>query len=156
MLSKQHKIFADEFIKTKDKVQSYLKAYPKAKPTSAAVSAIDLLKKANILSYINDLERQIKTRESNALVLTVEMKREILYQIATGQAEYEMDVLTKRGEKKTIIRKPTYQDRIKAAELDSKLCGDMKLPSNSGELEEKLIKIEGEKIIVIQNFNGLI
>jgi len=58
-LKPKQKKFADLYIETGDKQKSYLKAYPKVKPGSAAAAATRLLKNAKVKEYIDTRQEQI-------------------------------------------------------------------------------------------------
>lgn len=155
-LKKEHKIFADEYIRTGDKAKSYLKAFPTTKPNAAAANAQRLIKNDKVQNYIYGIQSEIKEKTVSGLVLTIEEKRSILKNIATGKAEINTTTVTKRGEVVPVTRKPTFNDIVRAIELDSRISGEIQLPKVAGEIDESLFKIHGDKIIVIQNFIGLI
>lgn len=160
-MKQSHKVFADNYVITGDLQSSYKKAFPRANNVQSIFNnGRRLLQNSEIQNYISSIN---KKAEQNAItkakdqynILSVLEKRELLWKIANGELETE-DVIVIKGEAKKIKRKPNHSEIIKAIELDSRISGEITLPKNDNELDNKLIKIEGDKIIIVQNFHGLI
>lgn len=134
-LSQKYKAFADEYIRTGDQTKAYLKAYPKVKPNSARVKSYTLLQNVTVQAYIKEIQDKINAKVNEKL--TTEMaegkwtnlldtleKRDICAKIARGELVYQKEIIDKKGVKHLISIEPDFNDRLKAAELDSKLKGD--------------------------------
>lgn len=78
-LKPEHKIFADEYILTNNKIESYLKAFPKGKKSSASVEVSRLLKKTNVSEYIRSERERLRLERENSAIET--MKTTIAYKI---------------------------------------------------------------------------
>ena len=74
-LTAKQKKFADLYIETDSKQKSYLKAFPKAKPGSAAAAATRLLKNVKVKRYIDVRQEQI---DSEVLKRQIATKERIL------------------------------------------------------------------------------
>lgn len=120
-LKAEHKIFVKWMAKTGDHILSYQKAFPQADRKTAATNGGRLLKNAEIAEAIRQQAEKIsKKAEKEAVeelkeeikgdVLTAAQKRELLRQIANGE-----EINGKR---------PSFQDRLKAIEIDNKMAGD--------------------------------
>ncbi len=71
-LAAKQKKFADLYIETGDKQKSYLKAYPTAKPGSAAAAATRLLKNVKVKAYIDTRQEQIDSEVFKHQIVTKE------------------------------------------------------------------------------------
>lgn len=59
-LTERHKKFADDYIKTGEKANAYMRAYPNVKKMeTAAAAATRLLKNVNVLTYIEERNKQL-------------------------------------------------------------------------------------------------
>ena len=108
--------FADEYIISGNATEAYLKAYPSVKKeTTARANSSRLLTNANIISYLQEREKEINdkaiAKQDEVLkILTSHARRETI--------EYDV---TKDGD---IIKTPTsVANSIKAAELLGKRYG---------------------------------
>jgi len=71
-LTPKQKRFADLFIETGDKQKSYLRAYPKTRPNSAAAAATRLLKNVKVKEYIDLRQEQIDSEVFKKQIATKE------------------------------------------------------------------------------------
>lgn len=163
-LSQKHKVFAEEYTKTGNVAIAYKAAFPKAKNESAIrAKGSQLVKKESVKNYISHLQQlaeqksvEIAANKIKPIFLSLNEKRNFLRQVALGEIEIEMATANK-GKVVHYTRKANFSERLAAIELDSRLSGDLKQASNNdGSGEDKLLRIEGDKIIIVQNFNGLI
>ncbi len=70
-IKKQHKIFAEEYLKSGDKRAAYWAAYPLASYQTAASGAVRLLKNASVLRY---LERRTQEKAEGRIASMKEVK----------------------------------------------------------------------------------
>lgn len=139
-LSKNHKKFADEFIKDQNGTRAYLSAYPGANKNSARTAANRLLQNVNIERYINSVldiinknvtSEVIKNQTDKELkkALEFEEKREILAKIARGEVETTIKKpVWDRDQKKYVLVSitlfPTAKDIINAIAEDNSMTGE--------------------------------
>ena len=97
-LKQKHKEFADYYIETGNKTQSYMKAYPNCTYASADASARKLLENTRIIEYINE---KTKPKEDKRVASAQEVM------------EFLTDVM--RGKVKDRGRAPSLYDRKDAA-----------------------------------------
>lgn len=133
-LKPEWKKFIREMNKTGDKIEAYLKAFPKVTSRkSAATSAERLLKKAEIqqLLKINpDIQQKAQQKVVDELaeeikveVLTAVEKRAILRKIANGDLDIPEYFVKRDGTVGNYKRKPDAIEIIKAIETDNRMAG---------------------------------
>jgi Terminase small subunit len=120
----RHEQFCLEYIKDRIGSAAYKRAGYRATGNSAEVNAAQLLRNAQVMARIAELNSGIT---SNAIV-TAQERREALSRIIRGE---EHDIPSSvRGKR---LSPPTISERIKAIELLSKLEGDFVVRTeNSG------------------------
>ena len=123
-MTEKQKIFCDEYLKDLNATRSYKVAYPNVKKDEVAASAAArLLRNVNIQSYINkQLEEMHNERTADA-------KEVIEYLTSVLRSESESTEIVVEGtgegcsEARSIKKKPSEKDRLKAAELLGKRYG---------------------------------
>lgn len=146
-LKPSQQIFITEFVRSRNKIEAVRIAYPKIKSNKVAVTnANRLLKNAEISKEISTLTKQVNhistelavqelKDEIKLTVLTVAKKRELLHNIATGQAKEIVQFPDRRrtieGGKETIQtiildaeKKPGHYQVMRAIEIDNRMAGD--------------------------------
>lgn len=134
-IKKEWQVFVRHMNKTGDKIEAYLKAFPKVTSRkSAATSAERLLKKAEIqqLLKINpDIQQKAQQQVVDELaeeikveVLSAIEKRAILRKIASGEYDIPEFFVKRDGTVGSYKRKPDAIEIIKAIETDNRMAGD--------------------------------
>lgn len=134
-MKNEWRLFIKEMNKTGDKIEAYLKAFPKCRSRkSAATNAERLLKNTEVLNLLkinpamqlearritlNELKKEIKLD-----VLSSFKKRNILRQIALGELLIEEHFIKKDGTVGKYMRKANAFEILKAIEVDNKMAGD--------------------------------
>jgi phage terminase small subunit len=113
-LTTKQKKFADLYIETGDRQKSYLKAYPKAKPCSAAAAATRLLKNVKLKRYIDIRQEQI---DSEVLKHQIFTKKQILQEETRIISANIKEIYDENGEIKELHDWP---ESIRAAIKDFK------------------------------------
>ena len=127
--------FITEFLRYGDKIIAYKAAYenPSADPEVIISSANRLLRKPEIREAIEAAQKRIRYEVEAELkaelkqeLLTIQRKREILAQIANGDALIEQHTKGKNCNMCTILQRPNFNQILKAIDVDSKLAGHYK------------------------------
>lgn len=133
-LNPKQKKFADLYIKTGDKLKSYIEVYGSDNEQSINANSTRLIKNDNIKQYIKEQRKAINeatsaqvraeviAKEVETLMTAIE-KRALLAKIARGEQDIPDVINTKYGVE-YILRKPTATERIKAIDTDNKMSGD--------------------------------
>ena len=125
-LSHKQIMFCEEYIKTQNATQSYLKVYTGCKEHSAKTRGSTLLSKVNVKAYIQD---RLKPIEKKAVADADEILQ-LFTEIARGNVKDQMGFDTR------VI------DRIAAAKELAKRCGLFIEPDKGGKPNAPRIKIE--------------
>lgn len=132
--------FITEFLRYGDKIIAYKTAYenPSADPDVIISAANRLLRKPEIREAIEAAQNRIRYEVEAELkaelkqeLLTIQRKREILAQIANGDALIEQHTKGKNCNMCTILQRPNFNQILKAIDVDSKLAGHYKHQVNS-------------------------
>ncbi len=124
--------FITEFLRYGDKIIAYKTAYdnPSSDPEVIISAANRLLRQPEIREAIEAAQNRIRYQVEAELkeelkqeLLTIQRKREILAQIATGEALIEQHSKGKNCNMCTILQRPNFNQILKAIDLDSKLAG---------------------------------
>lgn len=134
-MKNEWRLFIKEMNKSGDKIQAYMKAFPKCKSRkSAATNAERLLKKEEVLNLLkinsamqlqarditlNELKEEIKLN-----ILTSFQKRDILRRIAKGVLMIDEHYVRKDGTVGKYQRKANAFEILKAIEVDNRMAGD--------------------------------
>lgn len=115
-LTVKQKRFADLFIETGDKLKSYLKAYPKAKPNSAGAAATRLLRNVKIKAYIDIRQEQI---DSEVFKRQIATKERILHEDSCIALARVGDIFDENGKLMELDEMPeNLQAAIKSIKYD--------------------------------------
>lgn len=117
-MTEKQRIFADEYLIDLNATRSYKVAYPSVKnDNTAAAAAARLLRNVNVKSYIDERLAEIhdeKTADAKEVM-------EYLTSVMRGESTSEEIVVEGTGdgcsEARTMEKKPSEKDRLKAAEL---------------------------------------
>lgn len=134
-MKNEWRIFVREMNKSGDKIQSYMKAFPKCNSRkSAATNAEKLLKRNEVYSLLKiNPEMQLEARkitlnelkdELKIDVLAASEKRDILRKIVTGELVINEHFIKRDGSVGKFQRKPNATEIMKAIEVDNKMAGD--------------------------------
>ena len=123
-MTKKQKIFADEYLIDLNATRAYRVAYPSVKKDETArANASRLLTNANVKKYIDDRLEEIhneKTADAREVM-------EYLTAVLRGESTSEEIVVEGLGdgmsEARTMEKRPSEKDRLKAAELLGKRFG---------------------------------
>lgn len=117
-MTEKQKIFADEYLIDLNATRAYRVAYPNCKKNSSAdAAARKLLGNTRIKKYIEEKLQEIHDKK------TADIKEvmEYLTSVLRGESESEEIVVEGVGdgcsEAKTMTKKPSEKDRLKAADL---------------------------------------
>lgn len=134
-MKNEWRLFIKEMNKTGDKIQAYMKAFPKCKSRkSAATNAERLLKKEEVLNLLKinsamqlkarDITLQELKEEIKLDVLASSEKRDILRRVVTGKLLIDEHYIRKDGTVGKYQRKANAFEILKAIEVDNKMAGD--------------------------------
>jgi hypothetical protein len=134
-MKNEWRLFIKEMNKTGDKIEAYLKAFPKCRSRkSAATNAERLLKKGDIFNLLKinpAMQLQARTITLNELkdeiksdVLSSFKKRDILRRLAIGELLIDEHYIRKDGTVGKYQRKANAFEILKAIEVDNKMAGD--------------------------------
>ena len=123
-MTKKQKIFADEYLIDLNATRAYRAAYPSVKKDeTAAVNGSKLLRNAKVKKYIDDCLEEIhseKTADAQEVI-------KYLTSVLRGESTSEEIVVEGCGDgcskARTMEKKPSEKDRLKAAELLGKRFG---------------------------------
>lgn len=134
-IKKEWRTFINEMNKTGDRVDSYMKAFPKVKSRkTASVNATRLLKNATIKNLLKTSPSIVEEARAKAVeelkeeikadILTATQKREILHKIATGAHQVAEFFIKRDGTVGSYRRPATPAEIAKAIEIDNRMAGD--------------------------------
>lgn len=117
-MTEKQKIFADEYLIDLNATRAYKIAYPSIKKDSVAAQAGSrMLRNVNVKKYIDEKLQEIHDKK------TADIKEvmEYLTSVLRGESESEEIVVEGVGdgcsEARTMTKKPSEKDRLKAADL---------------------------------------
>lgn len=130
MKTEQQK-FIIEYLRFNDKVIAYKNAYNSDADYETMEAAADnLLSNPEVAELVNDTTAAIRSRteseiaaEQKGAMLTVQKKRELLYEIATGQMLAEQSYKGKDCNVCTQYVRPTINHMLRAIQIDNQLAG---------------------------------
>lgn len=130
MKTEQQK-FIIEYLRFNDKVIAYKNAYNSDADYETMEAAADkLLRSPEVAELVNDTTAAIRSRteseiaaEQKGAMLTVQKKRELLYEIATGQMLAEQSYKGKDCNVCTQYVRPTINHMLRAIQIDNQLAG---------------------------------
>ena len=140
-MTPSQRVFADEYIKTRNATRAYLAAYPKCKSEkSAHGSAAKLLRKATVSEYIDAELEKLRSR-------TIADAAEIMsFYSCVMRGETGEVLIDNRGEEHEVPSR--MSDRLSAADKLAKMLGaDKKAEGGedrNGPVYELLRKLDGE------------
>ncbi|WP_311481468.1 terminase small subunit [uncultured Anaerococcus sp.] len=137
MTIKQKK-FADEYIKTGNATEAYLKSYAKQSRASAEANARKLLGKYSVKKYIDN---RLKEIDSEKIVSQKEIM-ELLSSIARGESTEQTPIWVGGGRQEVIETRTTDKDRIKAMDMLMKRFG---MHYSDLEIEKQEVQIQKTK-----------
>lgn len=134
-IKKEWKTFITAMNITGDRIEAYLKAYPKCKSReSARVNATKLLRNATVRALLKvtpEIQRAAREKAIDELkdeikfdALTVSEKREFLKKIAFGELVIEEHFIKRDGTVSKYTRNPNATERMRAIEIDNRMAGD--------------------------------
>ena len=118
-LTIKQKKFADEYIKTGNATDAYLKSYAKQSRASAEANARKLLGKYSVKTYIDN---RLKEIDSEKIVSQKEIM-ELLSSIARGESTEQTLIGVGEGRQEVIETRTTDKDRMKAMDMLMKRFG---------------------------------
>lgn len=117
-MTEKQRIFADEYLIDLNATRSYKIAYPSVKnDNTAAAAAARLLRNVNVKSYIDERLAEIHDEK------TADAKEVMEYLTSVMRGESTSEEIVEEGtgdgcsEARTMEKKPSEKDRLKAAEL---------------------------------------
>lgn len=140
-MTPKQRVFADEYIKTRNATRAYMMAYPNSSEDSARRDASRLLTNADISAYVKQRIDEI----SDAEIMGVKEIMALYSAIARGQKGETL--IDNRGDEHEVPGK--LSDRINAADKLAKMLGADKKPDNmendkNAPIYELLSKLDGE------------
>lgn len=135
----KHLKFILELAKTGNRIKAYRTAYPKCKDDKAAsTNAGRLMKNVEIVKAVKQKTAEFQSLALNKAqeavseqvvdnVLSFNQKRQILAAIASGAPRYVKKLISEENGVKVyqdIFLVPTFNDIVKAVELDNRMTGD--------------------------------
>ena len=124
-MTPKQRVFADEYIKTRNATRAYMMAYPNSSEGAARRSASDLLTKPDISAYVKQRIDEI----SDAEIMGVKDIMALYSAIARG--EKGETLIDNRGDEHEVPGK--LSDRINAADKLAKMLGaDKKVDTADG------------------------
>lgn len=139
-MNEEQQRFVTEFLRYGDKIIAYKTAYdnPSSDPDVIISAANRLLRNPEVKAVIEAAQNRIRSEveaevkaELKQELLTVQRKRELLAQIATGEALIEQHTKGKNCNMCTILQRPNFTHILKAIDLDSRLAGHYKTNGHS-------------------------
>lgn len=127
----EHYKFVTEYLHRNDKALAYKNAYNSDSNYNTLESAANrLLKNPEVAEAINNAQAAIRSKveaevaeQLKGELLTIKKKRELLYDIATGQMWVEQSYKGKDCNVCTQYVRPTINQMLRAIHLDNKLAG---------------------------------
>lgn len=127
---KQHK-FVTEYLRWGDQVIAYKNAYNATSNYKTLESSANrLLRSSEVAQTIREAQARIRetvekevAEQLKGNLLTIQHKRELLYEIATGQLSVEQTYKGKDCNVCSQYIRPTINQMLKAIDLDNKLAG---------------------------------
>lgn len=117
-MTEKQKLFADEYLIDLNATRAYRAAYPSVKKDEiAAVNGSKLLRNTKVKKYIDERLEEIHNKK------TADAKEVMEYLTAVLRGESTSEEIVVEGigdgcsEARTMIKKPSEKDRLKAAEL---------------------------------------
>jgi phage terminase small subunit len=138
-MTPSQRVFADEYIKTRNATRAYLAAYPKCKSeNSAGVSAKALLRNPKIIEYIDaELEKMHNATIADAAEI-------MSFYTCVMRGEKGEVLIDNRGDEHEVPSR--MSDRLSAADKLAKMLGADKKPeggnSATNELLQSLLDLE--------------
>lgn len=115
-MTPSQRVFADEYIKTRNATRAYLTAYPRCKSeNSAGVSAKALLRNPKILEYI---DAELEKLHSRTIAEAAEV---MAFYTAVMRGERGETLIDNRGEEHEVPSR--MSDRLSAADKLAKMLG---------------------------------
>lgn len=115
-MTPNQRVFADEYIKTRNATRAYLAAYPKCKSeNSAGVSAKALLRNPKIIEYI---DAELEKLHNRAIAEAAEV---MAFYTAVMRGERGETLIDNRGEEHEVPSR--MSDRLSAADKLAKMLG---------------------------------
>lgn len=115
-MTPNQRVFADEYIKTRNATRAYLAAYPKCKSeNSAGVSAKALLRNPKIIEYI---DAELEKLHNGAIAEAAEV---MAFYTAVMRGEKGETLIDNRGEEHVVPSR--MSDRLSAADKLAKMLG---------------------------------
>lgn len=130
MNTKQY-TFVTEYLRSSDHIMAYKNAYQSTSDYTTIESAANrLLKHPEVAQAIREAQTAIRQQVEREVaeklkgeLLTIQRKRELLYQIATGEMYVEQNYKGKNCSQCTQFIRPSINQMLKAIDLDNKLAG---------------------------------
>lgn len=140
-MTPSQRVFADEYIKTRNATRAYLTAYPKCKSeNSAGVSAKALLRNPKIIEYI---DAELEKLHNAAIAEAAEI---MAFYTGVMRGEKGEVLIDNRGEEHEVPSR--MSDRLSAADKLAKMLGADKKADDDGNrnapIYELLDKLDGE------------
>jgi phage terminase small subunit len=129
-MTPSQRVFADEYIKTRNATRAYLTAYPKCKSeNSAGVSAKALLRNPKIIEYI---DAELEKLHNRAIADAAEIMS--FYSCVMRGEKVEV-LIDNRGEEHEVPSR--MSDRLSAADKLAKMLGaDKRAESGAADIED--------------------
>ena len=124
-MTPSQRVFADEYIKTRNATRAYLTAYPKCKSeNSAGVSAKALLRNPKIIEYI---DAELEKLHNETIADAAEIMR---FYTCVMRGQDGETLIDNRGEEHEV--KSRMSDRLSAADKLAKMLGADKKADDDG------------------------
>lgn len=142
-MTDNQRVFADEYIKSRNATQSYLKAYPNASRKTAGANGHRLLKNTEISEYI-DSQHEIMHSE---IIADASEIMEFYTAMMRGEIRDEQPVFVGGGVQEIQEIRSKCSDRIKAADLLAKMLGvESGISTAKLKLEQERAKRDAERL----------
>ena len=123
-MTKKQKIFADEYLIDLNATRAYRVAYPSVKKDETArANASRLLTNANVKKYIDDRLEEIHNEKTADAREVMEYLTAVLRGESTSEEIVAEGLVDGMSEARTMEKRPSEKDRLKAAELLGKRFG---------------------------------
>lgn len=117
-MTKKQKIFADEYLIDLNATRAYKVAYPSVKKDEVArANASRLLTNANVKKYISEQMEKIHNEKTADAQEVIEYLTSVLRGESTAQEIVVEGIGNGMSEARTMEKKPSEKERLKAAEL---------------------------------------
>lgn len=117
-MTEKQKIFADEYLIDLNATRAYRVAYPSVKKDEVArANASRLLTNANVKKYISEQMEKIHNEKTADAQEVIEYLTSVLRGESTAQAIVVEGIGDGMSEARTMEKKPSEKERLKAAEL---------------------------------------